>query len=64
MGRLKELRKFVDAELEKLPDADKRNSAVVHLYGVSLAAAIIAKKRGENAELAQMAAMNLVLAEK
>ena len=30
MGRLKELRKYIDAELEKLPDADKRNSAVVH----------------------------------
>ena len=57
MGRLKDLRKYVDNELAKMPDADKRNSAVVHLYGVSLAAAIIAKKRGENAELAQMAAM-------
>ena len=26
MGRLKELRKYVDAELEKLPDAGKGNS--------------------------------------
>ena len=57
MSRLKELRKYVDAELEKLPDADKRNSAIVHLYGVSLAVAMIAKKRGIDAELSQMAAM-------
>ena len=57
MGRLKELRKYVDAELEKLPDANKRNGAIVHLYGVSLAAAIIAKKRGLDAELSQIAAM-------
>ena len=41
MGRLKELRKYVDNELNKMEDADKRNSAVVHFYGVSLAAAMI-----------------------
>ena len=57
MSRLKELRKYVDRELNCMEDADKRTSAIVHLYGVSLAAAIIAKKRRENAELAQMAAM-------
>ena len=44
MGRLKELRKYVDSELNRMEDADKRNSAIVHLYGVSLAATIIAKK--------------------
>jgi HD superfamily phosphodiesterase len=57
MGRLKDLRKYVDSELNKLEDADKRNSAIVHLYGVSLAAAMIAKKRGLDTELASMAAM-------
>ncbi|MBR1628830.1 MAG: HD domain-containing protein [Lachnospiraceae bacterium] len=57
MGRLKELRKYVDAELNKMEDADKRNSAIVHLYGVSLAATMIAKKRGMDTELASMAAM-------
>jgi predicted hydrolase (HD superfamily) len=57
MGRLKELRKYVDSELNKIEDADKRNSAIVHLYGVSLAATMIAKKRGLDTELASMAAM-------
>lgn len=57
MSRLKELRKYVDAELNKIEDADKRTSAVVHLYGVSLAATMIAKKRGLDPELASMAAM-------
>ena len=46
MGRLKELRKYVNAELNKMEDEDKRTSAIVHLYGVSLAATMIAKKRG------------------
>jgi putative nucleotidyltransferase with HDIG domain len=57
MGRLKDLRKYVDSELNKLEDADKRNSAIAHLYGVSLAATMIAKKRGLDTELASMAAM-------
>lgn len=57
MGRLKDLRKYVDDELNKMEDACKRNSAVAHLYGVSLAAAMIAKKRGLDPELSSMAAM-------
>lgn len=57
MSRLKELRKYVDSELNKMEDEEKRNSAIVHLYGVSLAAAMIAKKRGLDPELASMAAM-------
>lgn len=57
MGRLKELRKYVEQELNKMEDADKRNSAVAHLYGVSLAATMIARKRGLDAELSSMAAM-------
>lgn len=57
MSRLKELRKYVDNELNKMEDADKRNGAITHLYGVSLAAAMIAKKRGLDPELASMAAM-------
>lgn len=32
MSRLKELRKYVDTELNKMEDANKRNSAVAHLY--------------------------------
>ena len=57
MSRLKELRKYVDAELNQMEDADKRTSAIAHLYGVSLAATMIAKKRGLDPELASMAAM-------
>lgn len=57
MGRLKELRKYVDQELNKMEDADKRNGAIAHLYGVSLAAAMIARKRGLDPELSSMAAM-------
>ena len=57
MGRLKELRKYVDNELSRMEDLDKRNSAIVHLYGVSLAATMIAKKRGLDPEIASMAAM-------
>lgn len=57
MGRLKELREYVDHELNKMGDADKRNGAIVHLYGVSLAAVMIAKKRGLDPELSSMAAM-------
>ena len=57
MSRLKDLRKIVDVELKKMEDPDKRISAVNHLYGVSLAATMIAKKRGLDPELAAMAAM-------
>ncbi|MBO4913629.1 MAG: HD domain-containing protein [Oscillospiraceae bacterium] len=56
MGRLKDLRAYVDGELEALAP-DKRNSAIVHLYGVSLAATMIAQKRDLDAELLSMAAM-------
>ena len=57
MSRLKELRRYVDAELNRMEDADKRITAVNHLYGVSLAATMIAKKRGMDPEIAAMAAM-------
>ncbi len=57
MSRLKELRKYVNERLNGMEDADKRISAVNHLYGVSLAASMIAKKRGLDPELAAMAAM-------
>lgn len=57
MSRLKELRAYIDKELMAMDNESKRNSAFVHLYGVSLAAAMIAEKRQENTELACMAAM-------
>ena len=57
MGRLKELRKYVNKELCGIEDEDDRISAVNHLYGVSLAAAILARKRGLDTEIAAMSAM-------
>lgn len=58
MSRLKDLRKIISIKLrENITDAEKLESAFVHLYGVSLAATVIAEKRGENSELACMSAM-------
>ena len=57
MGRLKELRVYVEEKLEAMDSPSKRNGALVHLYGVSLAATMLAKKRGLDPELASMAAM-------
>ena len=58
MSRIKDLQKKVYHVLEKnIDDADKRAKAVAHLHGVALAASILAKKRGENAELASMAGL-------
>ena len=55
MSRIKELQKKAYQVLEKsITDNDKQAKAVAHLHGVALAAAILAKKRGENAELATM----------
>ena len=58
MSRIKELQKKAYQVLEKsITDNDKQAKAVAHLHGVALAAAILAKKRGENAELATMAGL-------
>ncbi len=57
MSRLKELRAYVDKKINELEDEDKRISATAHLYGVSLAAQMLAKKRGLDPELAAMAGM-------
>lgn len=57
MERLRELRTHVNYELEMIPDPKTRTSAIAHLYGVSLAAVLLAKKRGLDPELAAMAAM-------
>ena len=57
MGRLKDLRKYVNKELNRMEDPGERIKAAAHLYGVSLAATMIAKKRGLDPELASMAAM-------
>ena len=57
MSRIKELEKKVHDILEKLEDNNKRAKAIAHLHGVSLAAVIIAKKRGQNPELAAIAGL-------
>ena len=57
MSRIKDLQKQVHRVLEKMEDEDKWLKAVSHLHGVALAAAVLAKKRGENAELATMAGL-------
>ena len=57
MSRIKDLQKQVHKVLEKMEDEDKRLKAVSHLHGVALAAAVLSKKRGENAELATMAGL-------
>ena len=57
MSRIKTLKKEIHKILEKIGDNDKRASAAAHLHGVSLAAVMIAKKRGFDAELAAMAGL-------
>ena len=57
MSRLKELRNYVDREINSISDSDKLTGAIVHLYGVSLAATMIARKRHLDWELLSMAAM-------
>ena len=58
MSRVKDLQKQVYKTLAKcIDDEQDRAKAVAHLHGVSLAATIIAKKRGEDAELAAMAGL-------
>lgn len=44
MSRLKELRAYVEKEINQLDDAEKRLSAIEHLYGVSLGS--ICKEQG------------------
>ena len=57
MSRLKDLRAIIFRELQKISDEEKKTSAVIHLNGVSLAAVLIAEKRGMDPELPAMAAM-------
>ena len=57
MSRIKDLQKQVHRVLDKIEDEDRRLKAVSHLHGVALAAAMLAKVRGEDAELATMAGL-------
>ncbi len=57
MSRIKELKIRVHKILDNMEDSEKRAAAVAHLHGVSLAAVMIAKKRGLDPELAAMAGL-------
>ena len=58
MSRVKDLQKYINRVLnESTADPDKYASWIAHLHGVALAAAVIAKKRGEDPEIATMAGL-------
>ena len=57
MNRIEKVRKVVDEILLNMADNDERRCAYLHLYGVSQACALLAKKRKQNVELAVMVGM-------
>lgn len=57
MNRVEKLRNYIDEILLNMIDNEERRCAYVHLYGVAQYAALLALKRGEDAELATMAGM-------
>lgn len=57
MNRIEIVREQVDAILLNMTDTQERRCGYVHLYGVAQACALLAKKRGENEELAVIAGM-------
>lgn len=57
MNRIEKVREYVDSVLLNVTDAYVRRCGYLHIYGVAQACALIALKRGENAELATIAGM-------
>lgn len=57
MGRVKEIRAYVNNKIMNMENESKIPAALEHLYGVSLSATILAKMRGEDPELAAIAGM-------
>ena len=57
MSRVEVLRSIVDRILEDVRDPENRRCGFVHLYGVSLVATWLARRRGENEDLAASAGM-------
>jgi len=57
MNRLETVRAFVDEKLHRLTNLEDKRCGFVHLYGVSLTATQLAKRRGMNRELAGIAGM-------
>jgi uncharacterized protein len=57
MDRTEQVRQVVDQILRGQPDVDERRCGFVHLYGVAQACALLAPKRGLDAELGTVAGM-------
>lgn len=57
MNRIEQLRQYIDAILVDIKDIDERRCSYVHLYGVAQSCAMIATRRGLDAELVTMAGM-------
>jgi len=57
VNRVEALREHIDGVLLRMEDHRERRIAYLHLYGVSQFCALIALRRGEDAELATMAGM-------
>ncbi len=57
MSRVKDVQKKIHQILNCMDDDQKRCSAIAHLHGVSFAAVVLAKRRGENPELAAIAGL-------
>lgn len=57
MNRIEAVRQQVDEILLGMSDVEERRCGYVHLYGVAQLCALLARKRGENAELAVIAGM-------
>jgi len=57
MNRMEKVREKVDDILLHMSDSQERRCAYVHLYGVAQACALLAARRGVEAELAVIAGM-------
>lgn len=57
MDRLEKIRQVVDGILRNQQDVEERRCGFVHLYGVSAICAMLALKRGLDAEIASIAGM-------
>jgi uncharacterized protein len=57
MNRIERVRQVVDEILRGQPDEEERRCGFVHLYGVAQSCALLALKRGLDAELCTVAGM-------
>ena len=59
MDRTEQVRQVVDEILRGQPDEEERRCGFIHLYGVAQACALLALKRGLDAELCTVAGNGL-----